>query len=196
MSALRLGSLMRRLDSCITTHLLQLIHLMHQRFDRPGESQEAMDGKNNSPIAHVSLFVSPFLLTIRECVTASLQECFRHVILYARAAYPGWSRGSWLGGALVSAQSFVASFTCLSVWRCVWLFAVFYWFFHAILMTLRWCIRHLFLQLSWPCSQCRFCGEWKEGERSEEQFKREYRVLFPRRMGRRHSSWEPMCQVR
>ena len=34
---------------------------------------------------------------LRDCVTASLQECFRHVIRYARAAYPGWFRGSWLG---------------------------------------------------------------------------------------------------
>ena len=56
---------------------------------------------------------------LRGCVTASLQECFRHVFRYARAAYPGWSRGSGLGGALVSAQSFVGSFTCLSVWRCL-----------------------------------------------------------------------------
>jgi len=47
MPALRLGSLMRREGICITTQLLQLIRFMH--YDRPGESQEAMDGKKNHP---------------------------------------------------------------------------------------------------------------------------------------------------
>ena len=69
---------------------------------------------------------------LRGCVTTSLQECFRHVIRYA---YPGWSRGSWLGGALVSAQSFVGSVTCLLCWASGLMF-------HAILPTPLWCVSH------------------------------------------------------
>ena len=37
---------MRREGICITTQLLQLIRFMH--YDRPGESQEAMDGKKKT----------------------------------------------------------------------------------------------------------------------------------------------------
>ena len=76
-----------------------------------------------SHLGSVSLFVSPFLSTIRDCVTASRLYWLRHVIFYARAAYPGWSRGSWLGGALVSAQSCVASSHVFRYGAC---FALFY----------------------------------------------------------------------
>ena len=76
-----------------------------------------------------------------QSTSSSLLECFRHVIRYARVAYSGWSRGSWLEGALVSAQSFIGSVTCLAVWR--WISLLNFWF-NVSRHTANplWCISH------------------------------------------------------
>ena len=65
-------------------------------------------------LVHVSPFVSPcFAFHHSRCdpvLTVFASRCL-HVSRYALTACAMWSRGSWLGGSLVSAWYFVASLT-------------------------------------------------------------------------------------
>ena len=68
----------------------------------------------------VSLYVSPFFspLSLRRGVVVVCFEVIKGESL-CHSAYAMWSRGSWLGGSLVSAWCCVASLTCVYGLVCV-----------------------------------------------------------------------------
>ena len=80
--------------------------------------------------------VSPSVFSLKECESNSLREISAQLRLtgllfcvVSSRNYTVWSRGSWLGGALVSAQCCVASFTHRfrsRVWRCLCLGLLFH----------------------------------------------------------------------
>ena len=71
-------------------------------------------------LARVSLFVSPFFspLSLRRGVVVVCFEVIKGESL-CHSACAMWSRGSWLGGSLVSAWCCVASLTCVYGLVCV-----------------------------------------------------------------------------
>ena len=71
-------------------------------------------------LERVSLYVSPFFspLSLRRGVVVVCFEVIKGESL-CHSAYAMWSRGSWLGGSLVSAWCCVASLTCVYGLVCV-----------------------------------------------------------------------------